>query len=265
MSSERNAKESNLVTLTSSDWASISNILHAHTKFSILPESTRKSSETFIADLETSLEINLIDENIDLFFVSMLLFIYSSPDFQQLKKEEQILLTKRNLYAVVSLQTLILCRETAILNLNDCHQILLKIYGLETVHWLNTLSNKLDLDAICFKITLIIVAFSTNCFIELEYEIEDLSTLASVILFRSQNNFVELLWKYLNYRYGSEASAIQHLRIIQLLIQLTTHLSHKYSTNVFHRYSVNQCKKKLIHSLLIEEARKIPVWGQETD
>jgi hypothetical protein len=203
-------------------------------------------------------------EIVTLIYTSMQSFISSSPDFRILTVSEQSSLFRRNLHGIAALHFVSVFHEADIVNNHTCMEIFATIYGLEMMIQVKRISKQLDLDSTIVKLILIVLAFSSNCFIVDTHEnIHNDSLLYGTHrLLGSQNVYIELLWKYMIYQYGYGNSVLRFARLIVLFLDLIKYSATAYTTNALHYNVVNNVMKEAKQSLIVREKEIWPLWGK---
>jgi hypothetical protein len=197
-------------------------------------------------------------------FTTMQSFLSSTPDFQILTLSEQSALFERNLYGVASLYSVLLFRDSSIIENKICLESFTKIYGLEMMAQTKRITKQLDLDLTIITIMLIIFAFS-SCYLVIyldENIYNDSLLFGTHRLLGSQNVFVELLWKYMIYRYGFYDTARRFARLITLLIDSTKYSAMSYTSNPTYRKLADNAIIKTKRTLIINQNRQTSLWGK---
>jgi len=110
---------------------------------------------------------------------------------------------------------------------------------------------------------LVIFAFSSNCSILNMPETmpNDTLLLGAFRLLGSQNVYVELLWKYMVYRYGYHETVIRFANLIKQVLDMMDHLSKgclKVKTRYFH---LEDFVDRNNRSCISSSNEHVPVWG----
>ncbi|CAF0855630.1 unnamed protein product [Adineta steineri] len=250
--------------LTTSQWTLFSNVLHAHDRFSLM-----STLHHILNSLSSSYqgarfnEANAV-ETIGAMYISMESFISCTPDFQVLSVNEQQSLLKRNLHCIGSSCSNFLFRDAHFLNNPDCFQIYRRAYGSEMTNQAYHLTKQLDLDSTLIKFMLIIVAFSSNSFlVDIDENIHNDSLLLGTFrLFGSQNVYVELLWKYMEYRYGYSETVIRFAGLVKHVLSMIKHAANIYISNEIHHDFVAEVVEKTNETLIKNQNELVPLWGK---
>jgi hypothetical protein len=81
-------------------------------------------------------------------------------------------------------------------------------------------------------------------------------------LFGSQNVYVELLWKYMIYRYGYDQTAIRFAGLIKYILGSIRQAADIYMSNDIHHDFVDEVIKKTEKVLIINQNQMILLWGK---
>jgi hypothetical protein len=250
--------------LSDSEWTLISNIVHAYDTFSTIPqvhhiiESLSVLTDEMQFDEKNALSI------VTLMYTSMQLFIRSSPDFQILTPNEQHSLFERNFHAVTVLCSVLVFRDAIIINNPKFIDIFTTVYGSEILLWEKRINKQLNLDSTIVKLVLIVLSFSSNCFIVDVHQnmLNDNLLYGTYRLLGSQNAYIDLLWKYMIYRHNYDESVIGFSRLIELFLRLIKYSAIAYMNNVTHRQLVDSVLEKTKHSLRTEPNKQAQLWGK---
>ncbi|CAF5128158.1 unnamed protein product [Rotaria sp. Silwood1] len=247
------------------EWTLLSNVIHAHDTFSTIPQ-IRRTIENLSVPLSFNMSYNVSDvlEIIILMYTSMKSFISSSPDFRILTINEQCSLFERNLHGIVALYSAHYFRTTGIIDTPKCLQAFSIVYGSEMMRQAKHINQQLDPDSTVIKLMLIVLAFSSNCFVVVNKEKPLLDSLlnGTFRLFGSQNVYIELLWKYLIYRYGYYESVIRFSRLIGLILNLVKYSVVLYTNNEFYYQLVNEILAQIKQSFTMDQDVQKPLWGK---
>ena len=255
----------NRTQLSPSELTLISNIVHAYDAFNPVSE-VRHIIETFTQsasnqeyDLSQSLRI------MSLFYNALQSFISSIPDFKILTSAEQCSLFQRNLHGILCTGSMFLMRESGIFDKQENEQILLPLYGNESLQEAKMICHQFNCDPILFKIMLIALAFSSNCYMlhNLNHFDKDSLLLGTFRLLGSQNVYVELMWKYLMHTYDTNIAVKQFSTLVKQLLD-----TFKYSINL---YEINETYRSFIDDTILQcekpssihEKAVIPLWGKK--
>ncbi|CAF3498196.1 unnamed protein product [Rotaria sp. Silwood1] len=197
-------------------------------------------------------------------YTSMKSFISSSPDFRILTINEQCSLFERNLHGIVALYSAHYFRTTGIIDTPKCLQAFSIVYGSEMMRQAKHINQQLDPDSTVIILMLIVLAFSSNCFVVVNKEKPLLDSLlnGTFRLFGSQNVYIELLWKYLIYRYGYYESVIRFSRLIGLILNLVKYSVVLYTNNEFYYQLVNEILAQIKQSFTMDQDVQKPLWGK---
>lgn len=198
------------------------------------------------------------------YYTTALSFVASSPDYKILTIDEQRSLLKRNLNGLFIFCAEIVCRDLKMLDNPTWIHTLTYTLGSDMIERKRLLNSRLEHDTTLIKLMLIIIAFSSNCYMLDERQTikNDHLLYGTFRLLGSQNVFVEILWKYMIYRYGYNQSVIKFSRIIQIYICVLKHLEDIYTNNQAHQNMVDCTIENIKQSLIINENEQIPLWGK---
>jgi hypothetical protein len=213
---------------------------------------------------ELCFEVNDALETIGTIYSSIQSFVSSTPDFQVLTINEQQSLFERNLHGIGSFYSNLIYRETGLLDNSKCYQSYIEAYGWETMNDSNRLVNRSYIDSTLFKLMLIIIAFSSNCFIvDVHENIQNDSLIFGTFrLYGSQNVYVELLWKYMLYRYGFNGAVHHFNQLIKHILDMIELAGNVYKNHQIHHDFVDEVVEKTKEQLIISQNEPIVLWGK---
>ncbi len=190
-------------------------------------------------------------------------FINSMPDFQILTVNEQCSLVERNLNGIVNLYTAIVFRDAGVINSFHCIKSFSAVYGSEMMIQIIRINKQLDCDMTIIELMLLILTFSSNCFIiNVQQEIRNDSLLSGTHrLFGSQNAYVKVLWMYMTYQYGYYDSALRFARLITNFLDLIKSSANSYMNNTTYCDLANDFNKKTKQLLIINQNEQVSLWG----
>jgi hypothetical protein len=185
------------------------------------------------------------------------------PDFQILTITEQRCLLERNMQGTSGFNIVFVSRDSGCIDSSTFLTNTASTYGLEAIPRIKHLKNQLDSDSTLVKLMLVILAFSSNCSVLTVPDNMHVDTLllGTFRLLGSQNVYVELLWKYMIYRYGYHETVIRFSYLIKQVLDLMDHMTK--SCMKFKTYQIrlddffNENKPLLITS----PNEHIPLWG----
>ena len=251
--------------LLTSEWTLLSNIINAHDTFSAIPQVRRRVDQALGSQqLALPYSVNDVLESVLLMYTSTKAFISSSPDYRVLTTLEQSSLLDRNLHGILSLVSILFMRHSGIFGNAQCLGMFARLYGAEKVHHALHIDGQLEMDFSLLKVLLLILAFSSNCFLVDAPPVEkrDIFLFGTFRLLGSQNVYVELLWKYLLYRYGFESSVLRFAKLIELFLAIIKHCSQIYTNNDTHQHLVDGVVKQMKQSLLSDQNADELLWGK---
>ena len=243
--------------LSSSEQMLIANINYAFDTFSPIDEiqqlieQLNPSSANFQYDLSQTLGI------ITKFYYSLEFFIRSIPDFKILTPSEQKSLFERNMLGIFSLGTLFFLHQSAFFQTTANECLLLPLYGPDRLQQAKHICRQFHSDTIIFKLLLVALAFSSNCYtLDRQCTIsKDSLLLGTFRLLGSQNVYVELIWKYL-IRQSNHFSAVQRFSCLtKQILDILQFSMDLYDTNSVYRTFIDD----LIAS---NEEIFVPLWGK---
>lgn len=229
-----------------------------------MPQACYTINNLSTSSIETYVNVLNPLEIVSQIFASIQLFINALPDFRILTINEQTSLFERNLHGIIGLYLILFTRDTKILHHVHCMEAFTSIYGSETMLLVKNANDQLDPDSTLVKLMLIVVAFSSHCFILNNHQnIEhDHLLYGTFRLLGSQNVYLELLWKYMIYQYGYSESILRFSRLVQTFLCVLKTSAIVYRTNEAHQNMVNNMIAKIKQSLIINENEHIPLWGK---
>ena len=250
--------------LSPTNWRLISNVVHAFDNF--IP--IRQTQETIkylsnCSSFSPSDTSNILSMFAN-FYTSTESFIGSSADFQILTVAEKRSLYQRNLHGVLHLCATFILRLSGMFDSSINDKILLSIYGYDIFRQTKRIALELDYDLTINKLILFILAFSSNCYIveQTENIYDDKLLYGTYRLMGSQNVYIEVLWKYMLYRYNYYDASLRFAKIIKHMIDLLKLSENVQQNNEVHQNFVEEITVLTEKSLVIHENDVVPLWGK---
>ncbi|CAF0990061.1 unnamed protein product [Adineta steineri] len=250
--------------LTSLQWTLLSNVTHAYDKFdpSSIITNTMKYLRNLPAELlfDASHTYNLFTT----YYTTAQSFVASAPDYKILTINEQHSLLKRNLNGLFIFCAEIVCRDLRMLENPVWSNTLTYTLGSDMIKRKKILNSRLEQDTTLIKLMLIIIAFSSNCYMldDRHNLFNDHLLLGTFRLFGSQNVFVEILWKYMIYRYGYRESVLRFTALIKQTLDLISLVVNMYKSDRLHRDFVDDTITLATSTIKLDECNSIPLWGK---
>jgi hypothetical protein len=254
----------NYRSLLDSEWTLLSNIVHAYDTYNTAAQLSRTIDSLSTLPVEMHMNVTNPSEIISQMYTSMQSFIRSSPDFRILTLNEQTSLLDRNLHGVTGFYSILFFRDAGILHNTKCLEAFINIYGSDMMLLAKKVNDRLDPDSTCIILILFVFAFSSNSFIVNEHENMEHDSLlyGTFRLLGSQNVYVDLLEKYMIYRYGYNESIIRCSRLTQIFLCTLKTLAIVHTNNETHQKMVADIIKKVKQSLTINDNEQTPLWGK---
>lgn len=246
--------------LTTNQWTLLSNIVHAHGAYNSLSKLENIMNRLSIVEQDKFDPFKIWHSA----YESTREFIRSTPDFQVLCINEQQNLLQRNLNTLSSFSATLFLRDTRLLDYEPYFRKLSAIYGIEVVEQVKYSIKYLDSDETISKLMILTMSFSSTCclFANNQNLSEDNFTKGTYQLFASQNVYVELLWKYMIYRYGHFESIIRYSNFIKYMLDKIKQLTSVNENNKAHDKFVNETITKYKKSLVSDQNQIVPLWGK---
>ena len=190
-------------------------------------------------------------------------FLQSIPDFQILTTSEQSSLLERNLQGISGLTFTLVARDTCVIDHSPSRTAAIRFYGFEVVCRAQQLKNRLDPDSTLVKLMLPVLAFSSNCVIldMPQHVCHDSLLLGTFRLLGSQNVFVEIVWRYLVYRYGDVQAVKRFAGLVKQILDEIDHVAKIYQSNKVHRQFLDETLQEFKLSSSHRMAVCVPLWG----
>ncbi|CAF0801471.1 unnamed protein product [Adineta steineri] len=251
--------------LTPSEWRLLSNVVHAVDKFSIVPSIVYMINQLNIDKPAINTDISESFNLFASFYTSVRCFITSTADFRTLTIDEQCSLFRRNLHGVYNFFGCFMLRDGGIFDNSRNEQVIVPLYGYDIVHRAKSITRHLTYDSTLVKIMHIIFAFSTNSY-TVNFDKKNMNSDAlingSFRLLGSQNMYVEILWKYMLYRYTYMEAALHFAALIKYMLDLITLSADIYSENIHHQTLVDDLVEQAKNTLIISDIDTTPLWGK---
>jgi hypothetical protein len=246
------------------DWTLLSNVVHAFDNFIPIEETKQTIAHLSICPLGVPLDMSQVLSMFTNFYTSAESFIGCTADFQVLTVGEKCSLYQRNLHGVLNLCATLILRLSGMFDSSTNEHIIMGVYGYDIFQQTKRIALQLDCDLIIIKLTLFILAFSSNCYMVDEHENMHHDSLlhGTFRLFGSQNVYVEILWKYMTYRYDYYDASLRFARLIKHVLDLLYISGNAHRNNELHQSFVDEITVLTEQSLIITENEVVPLWGK---
>lgn len=253
-----------LSSLSTSNWTLLSNVIHAFDRFMPIKQTRETIDYLSTRPLSNPEDTSHILSMFGTFYSSAESFISSSADFQILSLEEKSSLYQRNLHGVLHVCACFLYKLSGMFESSSSDKIILSTYGYDVFQQTKRIVLQIDYDITITKLLLFILAFSSNCYMVDTHENMDKDRFlhGTFRLFGSQNAYVEILWKYLTYRYDYYDASLRFARLIKHLLDLMKISENAQETNEVHHNFIDEVTVLTEQSLIISENEVIPLWGK---
>ncbi|UJR32854.1 hypothetical protein I4U23_020316 [Adineta vaga] len=246
------------------EWTLLSNVIHAYDKFE--SSSTISNTIKYLNNLPSELlfDVSHTHNLFTIYYTTAQSFLASSPDYKILTTHEQCSLLKRNLNGLFIFCAEIVCRDLRMLENPLWLNMLTYTLGSDMIRRKQHLNSRLEQDNTLIKLMLIIIAFSSNCYMldEQQSLFNDHLLRGTFRLFGSQNVFVEILWKYMIYRYGYRDAVRRFAALVKQTLDLISLVVNMYKSDKIHQYFVDDTIKVAISPVKLGEKDSIPLWGK---
>jgi len=208
--------------LNTNQWSFISNITH---NYDILFEEHKEKYLRFQyrneqKPLKLRLKISNYQQLVGTFFTFIVPFLEHIPDYQSLELSDRLTLIHHNMVTLTGIHSHNITSTSGFIPYFDKNYapIMNMIYGNEIVSQNEKLRQRIDTvfhtDLILVKLVLVIFAFSnvTQC---LSFTSEIISKsmneemMFSKRLFEVQNNYIDILWRYMLFRFRHEEVVVR--------------------------------------------------------
>jgi uncharacterized membrane protein len=199
-----------------------------------------------------------------IYYTTAQLFVASAPDFKIMTVNEQCSLLKRNLNGLFIFFAETVCRDLKMLEHAVWANTLTFTLGSDMVERKRYLNGRLEPDTTLIKLMLIIIAFSSNCYMldERQSLSNDHLLLGTFRLLGSQNVFVEILWKYMIYRYGYRETVLRFAGLVKQTLDLISLVANMYRSDKIHQHFIDDTIRMATSTVKIDESNCVPLWGK---
>ncbi|CAF1368969.1 unnamed protein product [Adineta steineri] len=251
--------------LVASDWTLISNVVHAFDAFSPVSEVRRAIETLNASSFNQSLDVSQSLHLMSSFYNSLQSFISSIPDFKILTPSEQCSLFQRNMLGLLCIGGMYFMRESGIFDKPESEMLVLPLYGTEVIKHAKVICQQLNYDPIVFKLMLVALAFSSNCYMIQNPGNTDKDSLllGTFRLLGSQNVYIELMWKYLMYRYDYQYSVNRFSNLIGQVLDALKLSFNMYESNRTLQNFINDIMEQIQTSFRSSGEAITPLWGKK--
>jgi hypothetical protein len=198
------------------------------------------------------------------FYTTTESFIGATADFKVLTMGEKSSLLQRNIHGVLNICATFLLRMSGMFDSTMHEYLILSIYGWDVYQATKRIGLQIDDDLVFIKFMLVILAFSSNCYMVEpgtdQFETDSLLH-GTCRIWGSQNIYVEIFWKYLLYRYNYFDAAARFARMIKHTLDLLMMSADTQKHNNLHHQFIDEITIATEQTLAISEIVEIPLWG----
>jgi hypothetical protein len=224
-----------------------SNIIHAYDRSSPIVSARQElmRHSTWPLKLRLKLAQDFIPNLVRSFYVSLKSFMTCSSQHQTLTSFERICLYERNIHTTSSLTGQLILRESKLVNDSTCMFAFTSFYNTNMLRQGEKIMKRLDCDSTLVKIFLLVISFSSNCFLinndNIHFDDHLLTRTTSLTYY--QHVYAELLWKYMIFRYDYWQAVNRFVCLIKQILDLIPLTIDAYNESTMHQDTV----KQLIH------------------
>ncbi len=249
--------------LSSKHWTLLSNVVYAYDNFSPIPSTSCAVSALSRLPTSQLSDVPIMRKVIESVLTSLVTLYRSIPDFQILTIAEQRSLIQRNISGTCCLNFMFVLRDSGCIDSSAFIKDYTSTYGMHAVSRIKHFTDQIDSDSTLVKLLLIILTFSSNCSVLTAptTKFNDPLLLGTFRLLGSQNVYVELLWKYMVYRYGDHQTVIRFAQLIKNVVDLIDHLTNVCMKVNVYRFDLDSIFFENKRSVINSPNEHIPVWG----
>ncbi|CAF1107387.1 unnamed protein product [Rotaria sordida] len=223
----RNLLNNDRSLLTTNQWGLLSNVIHAYDDKS--PVSTIRSTMTLQAAYPVKMRFKMAMDCFKHMTGSMYLsagpFIKTMPEFVNMSIDDQGVLVERNIRSMSGVSGILVMREADVCTNPYYHNASVAIYGHQRIHQAMRIIAQTDNDGTLIKLMIPILALST-CSDILDTVVDDMTNITAtpggtrffsntLSLLKAQNIYVEMMFKYMLYRYGYNEASLRFSNLIK--------------------------------------------------
>ena len=156
-------------------------------------------------------------------------------------------------------------RESGVFDRPESEMIVSPFYGSEIIQQAKLVCQQLNCDPVVFKLLLVALAFSSNCYM-LHNRAginRDSLLLGTFRLLGSQNVYLELMWKYLLHTYDYQHSVQRFSTLMQQLLKILKLSFEMYDNNQVHQNFIDHTIEQFQTSSATTDKSVAPLWGKK--
>ncbi len=202
---------------------------------------------------------------VTIMYTSMKSCIRFVLDFEKFTASEQFTLLEYNLSTITIFGFVFILSPAIINNKVKYIDLWTTIYGSDIVHQAKNIDKQLSNDLTIVKLMLVVLTFSSNCSIIDVHEnmFNDSLFYDTHRFLGSQNVYVELLWKYMIYRYGYHNTVLHFSRLIDIFLNLIKYTTIAYRDNLIYHQLIDNIFDKVKQSFMTNLNNQVSL--QEND
>ena len=245
--------------LSKYEWTLLSNVVHAGDRFSPIA-----AAQSIMKHIHENPSLQHSCDLISSVYSSFESFISCTADFRVMTTGEQCSLIHRNLQSLWGFHSLFTFREVGVFDNLINQNAVTTIYSPAHVQSTKNLTETLDPDTTLTKLMLAVLAFSSNSsgLVVDGTANNDVFLHGTYRLFGSQSVYVEVMWKYMLYRYGHAQSVRRFSSLIKTILNVLKVMSDIYDSNQLHQKISDVVTEETERSLAIGAHESVPLWGK---
>ena len=209
--------------LSVNQWNQLSNIIHCYDEYRSLCFAHQFFDDQQKLPFKRRFRMGTIEEMMQIFASNVQYFYTKNVDFLSLSSSNRSILLRRTMVSVASLSCCFLAYTSQLLSNTIFSQKMESTYGEVSSHYGLLTAQRLDRDIISVKLIMALMIFSTfDCSTSSSKNnyLEETTTILKI-----QDQYIELTWRYLLYRYDHQRAVLCFSNLIRALFSLHYSLS----------------------------------------
>ncbi|CAF1634452.1 unnamed protein product [Adineta ricciae] len=220
----RNLLDADQSLLDTSQWTLLSNLLNTFQECEIFSISQRLCDTHHLTDYSNEKYQSLIDDFVSCTYKTTEKYLRMNHDFSKLPFDDRAIVLRNAAHKISCMSGSFVVQYHQLFDSSAFSNSLIGRYGQHTIDLQRWLTNMIGSDVVLAKLAFSLFA----CGEDVHSYFPSITTVfpSTNQVFEIQNTYVEIVWKYLLYRYGYDQSVKKFLKLTSWLLALIVFLIH---------------------------------------
>ncbi|UJR16585.1 hypothetical protein I4U23_003485 [Adineta vaga] len=224
-----NLLQKDISTFDNAQWTLLSNIIHSYDESKLLSLAKTLNNENQLCQLHSITTINetLVTEFLTGLYEVAGICLHLNDDISHLPADDRYLLLQTAANNITCLGGIFVFYHSRLIDVETLWNHLECLYGENTMKYHRWSTQFVETDITLSKLGIALFAFSTNSrslYRQIQNEYLDVSQILAI-----ENQYAELTWKYLVYKYGQKQGVKKLVGLVRWMLAVTVFMSFAYN------------------------------------